>query len=90
MGRSSAKGSGERFREDYSSDGNAWEYFTQDHSRSQEDGLGSGADGLGGSGASMLERGYIPTASILRAVREQGGGKAPVEVEEVLRPPGEF
>jgi hypothetical protein len=38
----------------------------------------------------MLERGYIPTASSSRAVLEQVGGKAPVEVEEVLRPPGEF
>ena len=89
MGRSSAKGSEERFREDYSSDGNAGEYFTHDHSRSRA--YERGEDGLGGSGASMLERGYIPTASSLHADGPRAGGREGAgEVEEVLRPSGEF
>ena len=89
MGRSSAKGSGARFREDYSSDGNAWEYFTRDHSRSRA--YKWGEDGLGGWGASMLERSYIPTASSFRADGPRAGGREGAgEVEEVLRPPGEL
>ncbi len=45
-------------REDYSSDGNAWEYFTHDHSRSRA--YKWGEDGLGGEGARAVEEVLTP------------------------------